>query len=61
MILGYYEISLKRTMLIWNGHKCLSKGTSVAGLAQSVEHLTAEQEIVGLIPWAGPLLSWVLK
>ena len=46
-------------MLIWNGHKCLSKGTSVAGLAQSVEHL--EEEVVGLIPWAGPLLSWVLK
>ena len=48
-------------MLIWNGHTCLSKGTSAAGLAQSVEHPTAEQEIVGLIPWAGPLLSWVLK
>ena len=61
MILGYYEISLKRTMLIWNGHKCLSKGTSTAGLAQSVEHLTAEQDVVGLIPWARPLLSWVLK
>ena len=25
-----------------------------AGLAQSVEHLTAEQEVVGSIPGAGP-------
>ena len=31
-----------------------------AGLAQSVERLTAEQEVVGLIPGAGPILR-VLK
>ena len=48
-------------MLIWNGHKCLPKGTSAAGLAQLVERLIAEQEVVGSIPWAGPLLSCVLK
>ena len=59
--MGYYQISLKWTMLIWNGHKCLSKGTSVAGFFQSVERLITEQEVVGSIPWAGPLLSWVLK
>ena len=33
---------------------------TVAGLAQSVEHLTAEWEVAGLIPGAGPLLR-VLK
>ena len=31
-----------------------------AGLAQSVEHLTAEQEVMGLIPRTGPILR-VLK
>ena len=31
-----------------------------AGLAQSVERLTAEQEVVGSIPGAGPILR-VLK
>ena len=33
---------------------------SVAGLAQSVERLTAEREVAGSIPGAGPLLR-VLK
>ena len=33
---------------------------SAAGLAQSVEHLTAEREVAGSIPGAGPLLK-VLK
>ena len=33
---------------------------SLAGLAQSVECLTAEQEVAGSIPRAGPLLR-VLK
>ena len=32
----------------------------VAGLAQSVEHLTAEREVAGSIPGVGPILS-VLK
>ena len=32
----------------------------VAGLAQSVERLTAEREVAGSIPGAGPLLR-VLK
>ena len=32
----------------------------LAGLAQSVEHLTAEREVAGSIPGAGPLLR-VLK
>ena len=32
----------------------------MVGLAQLVEHLTVEREVVGLIPGAGPLLS-VLK
>ena len=31
-----------------------------AGLAQSVEHLTAEQEVMSLIPRTGPILR-VLK
>ena len=31
-----------------------------AGLAQSVEHLSAEQEVMGLIPRTGPILR-VLK
>ena len=34
--------------------------STVAGLAQSVERLSAEREVVGLIPGAGPLLR-VLK
>ena len=38
----------------WNIH------LTVAGLAQSVERLTAEREVAGSIPWAGPLLG-VLK
>ena len=33
---------------------------TVAGLAQSVERLTAEREVAGSIPVAGPLLR-VLK
>ena len=33
---------------------------TVVGLAQLVERLTVEREVVGLIPGAGPLLS-VLK
>ena len=33
---------------------------TVAGLAQSVECLTAEWEVAGSIPGAGPIL-WVLK
>ena len=37
-------------------HKLLT----VAGLAQSVERLTTELEVVGSIPWTGPLLR-VLK
>ena len=37
-----------------------SQCLTVAGLAQSVEHLTAEQEVEGSIPRAGPLLR-VLK
>ena len=36
------------------------KDATVVGLAQSVEHLTAEREVAGAIPWAGPLLR-VLK
>ena len=35
-------------------------GSTVAGLAQSVERLTAEREVAGSIPGAGPLLR-VLK
>ena len=35
-------------------------GLTVAGLAQSVERLTAEREVAGSIPGAGPLLR-VLK
>ena len=37
-------------------HCCLT----VVGLAQSIEHLTAEQEVAGLIPGAGPIVR-VLK
>ena len=37
-----------------------SQCLTVAGLAQSVEHLTAEQEVEGSIARAGPLLR-VLK
>ena len=33
---------------------------TVAGLAQSVEHLTAEWKVMGSIPGAGPVLK-VLK
>ena len=33
---------------------------TAAGLAQSVERLTAEREVAGSIPGAGPIL-WVLK
>ena len=33
---------------------------TVAGIAQSVERLTAEREVAGSIPGAGPLLR-VLK
>ena len=33
---------------------------AAAGLAQSVERLTAEREVAGLIPGAGPILR-VLK
>ena len=32
----------------------------MAGLAQSVEHLTAERKVAGSIPGAGPILR-VLK
>ena len=32
-----------------------------AGLAQSVERLTAEREVAGSIPGAKPLLTWVLQ
>ena len=38
----------------------VQRKSSVAGLAQSVERLTAEREVVGSIPGAGPLLR-VLK
>ena len=37
-----------------------SQVPTVAGLAQSVERLTAEREVAGSIPGAGPLLR-VLK
>ena len=33
---------------------------TAAGLAQSVEHLTTEREVAGLIPGTGPILR-VLK
>ena len=33
---------------------------TTAGLAQSVDHLTAEREVAGSIPGAGPILR-VLK
>ena len=39
---------------------CLFKSVSAAGLAQSVERLTAEREVAGSIPGAGPILR-VLK
>ena len=39
---------------------CLFKSVSAAGLAQSVEPLTAEREVAGSIPGAGPILR-VLK
>ena len=39
----------------------LNDYTILAGLAQSVEHLTDEWEIVGLIPGAGPAVLRVLK
>ena len=38
----------------------VQRKSSVAGLAQSVERLTAEREVAGSIPGAGPLLR-VLK
>ena len=46
----------------WVLGKFLRKGYyfTVAGLAQSVERLTAEREVAGSIPGAGPLLR-VLK
>ena len=34
---------------------------TAAGLAQSVERLTAEREVAGSIPGAGPILYRVLK
>ena len=34
----------------------ITRETSVAGLAQSVERLTAEREVAGSIPGAGPIL-----
>ena len=45
------------------GYTCWLECTylsTVAGLAHSIERLTAEREVVGSIPWAGPIL-WVLK
>ena len=33
----------------------------LVGLAQLVEHLTEEWEVVGLIPRARPAVLWVLK
>ena len=38
----------------------VQRKSSMAGLAQSVERLTAEREVAGSIPGAGPLLR-VLK
>ena len=35
---------------------CFESQTEQTGLAQSVERMTAEREVVGLIPGAGPLL-----
>ena len=48
-------------MKLWmyENHICENHLT-VAGLAQSVERLTAEREVAGSIPGAGPLLR-VLK
>ena len=39
---------------------CFESQTEQAGLAQSVERMTAEREVAGSIPGAGPLLR-VLK
>ena len=38
----------------------LKLSLTAAGLAQSVERLTAEREVAGSIPWTGPILK-VLK
>ena len=35
---------------------CFESQTEQAGLAQSVERMTAEREVAGSIPGAGPLL-----
>ena len=39
---------------------CFESQTEQAGLAQSVERMTAEREVAGSIPGAGPILR-VLK
>ena len=39
---------------------CFESQTEQAGLAQSVERMTAEREVVGSVPGTGPLLR-VLK
>ena len=41
-------------------NNCILSFLPAAGLAQSVERLTAEREVTGLIPGAGPILR-VLK
>ena len=40
---------------------CFESQTEQAGLAQSVERMTAEREVAGSIPGAGPLLRVSLK
>ena len=45
---------------IWDARRITSTSLTVTGLAQSAERLTAEREVAGSIPGAGPLLR-VLK
>ena len=61
---GYFQVQVqfihtysKKVHLYNNNNTC---GRISSGLAQSVERLTAEREVAGSIPGAGPLLR-VLK
>ena len=55
-----YQRMQTRVAFGWLSERSGEKTSPAAGLAQSVERLTAEQKVAGSIPGAGPILG-VLK
>ena len=59
-MVGFREIFEKGLLFYRSRISSVGRAFTVTGLAQSVERLTAEREVAGSIPGAGPLLR-VLK